>query len=165
MCDVHRLTVFVSLLTKSIVIIIIHIMRTTRLLRGVKTPRTTRIATNTNDVLSESSSLPSSSSSTSSVVACFFSSLGKGLPRETEFASNRSQRQYLNDVEREALRERKEWLERETREEERRAVAARDMEKEMRMRDKQKEEKELSRMLTSLVVGAVSATAYALHYG
>ena len=130
MCDVHRLTVFVSLLTKSIVIIIIHIMRTT-----------------------------------SSVVACFFSSLGKGLPRETEFASNRSQRQYLNDVEREALRERKEWLERETREEERRAVAARDMEKEMRMRDKQKEEKELSRMLTSLVVGAVSATAYALHYG
>ena len=164
MCDVHRLTVFVSLLTKSIVIIIIHIMRTTRLLRGVKTPRTTRNNTNTNDALSESSSLPSSSS-TSSVVACFFSSLGKGLPRETEFASNRSQRQYLNDVEREALRERKEWLERETREEERRAVAARDMEKEMRMRDKQKEEKELSRMLTSLVVGAVSATAYALHYG
>ena len=136
-------------------------MRATTLLLRVKTPRTTRNNTN-NDALSESS-LPSSSSS--SVVACFFSSLGKGLPRETEFASIRSQRQYLNDVEREALRERKEWLERETREEERRAVAARDMEKEMRMRDKQNEEKELSRMLTSLVVGAVSATAYALHYG
>tara|TARA_B100000519_G_scaffold196173_1_gene202125 strand:- start:542 stop:817 length:276 start_codon:yes stop_codon:yes gene_type:complete len=91
--------------------------------------------------------------------------LGKRLPRDAEFASNRSQRQYLNDVEREALRERKEALESETREEERRAVAAREMEKEARLRDKQNEEKELSRMLTSLVVGAVSATAYALHYG
>ena len=142
---------------------------TTRLLRvGVKTPKTTR--KNNDDALETTTAVSTSRSSPSSVVACAqthitFSTLGKRLPRDAEFASNRSQRQYLNDVEREALRERKEWLERETREEERRAVAARDMEKEMRMRDKQNEEKELSRMLTSLVVGAVSATAYALHYG
>ena len=144
---------------------------TTRLLRvgGVKTPKTTR-KKNDNDAL-ETTAVSTSRSSPSSVVACAqthiitFTSLGKRLPRDAEFASNRSQRQYLNDVEREALRERKEALESETREEERRAVAAREMEKEARLRDKQNEEKELSRMLTSLVVGAVSATAYALHYG
>ena len=142
---------------------------TTRLLRvGVKTPKTTR--KNNDDALETTTAVSTSRSSPSSVVACTqthitFSSLGKRLPRDAEFASNRSQRQYLNDVEREALRERKEALESETREEERRAVAAREMEKEARLRDKQNEEKELSRMLTSLVVGAVSATAYALHYG
>jgi len=144
---------------------------TTRLLRvgGVKTPKTTR-KKNDNDAL-ETTAVSTSRSSPSSVVACAqthiktFSSLGKRLPRDAEFASNRSQRQYLNDVEREALRERKEALGSETKEEERRAVAAREMEKEARLRDKQNEEKELSRMLTSLVVGAVSATAYALHYG
>ena len=144
---------------------------TARLLRvGVKTPKTTR-KKNDNDALETTAVSTSRSKSPSSVVACAqthiitFSSLGKRLPRDAEFASNRSQRQYLNDVEREALRERKEALESETREEERRAVAAREMEKEARLRDKQNEEKELSRMLTSLVVGAVSATAYALHYG
>ena len=143
---------------------------TTRLLRvGVKTPKTTR-KKNNDDALETTTAVSTSRSSPSSVVACAqthitFSSLGKRLPRDAEFASNRSQRQYLNDVEREALRERKEALESETREEERRAVAAREMEKEARLRDKQNEEKELSRMLRSLVVGAVSATAYALHYG
>ena len=146
---------------------------TARLLRvGVKTPKTTRRKKNNDDALESTTAVSTSRlSSPSSVVACAqthiitFTSLGKRLPRDAEFASNRSQRQYLNDVEREALRERKEALESETREEERRAVAAREMEKEARLRDKQNEEKELSRMLTSLVVGAVSATAYALHYG
>ena len=144
---------------------------TARLLRvGVKTPKTTRKKKN-DDALETTTAVSTSRSSPSSVVACAqthiitFTSLGKRLPRDAEFASNRSQRQYLNDVEREALRERKEALESETREEERRAVAVREMEKEARLRDKQNEEKELSRMLTSLVVGAVSATAYALHYG
>ena len=144
---------------------------TARLLRvGVKTPKTTRKKKN-DDALETTAAVSTSRLSPSSVVACAqthiitFTSLGKRLPRDAEFASNRSQRQYLNDVEREALRERKEALESEKGEEEWRAVAAREMEKEARLRDKQNEEKELSRILTSLVVGAVSATAYALHYG
>jgi hypothetical protein len=108
----------------------------------------------------------SSSSSSSSVSRCrFYSSLGKNLTRETEMASNHSQRKYLDDIEKMDLKKRKLEMEREEREEKLRAQAMREVERKEAERKREEESKELQNVLTGLVLGAVSATAYAMHYG
>jgi len=110
----------------------------------------------------------SSSSSSSSSVSrcCFYSSLGKNLTRETvEMASNHSQRKYLDDIEKMDLKKRKLEMEREEREEKLRAQAMREVEMKEAERKREEEAKELQNVLTGLVLGAVSATAYAMHYG
>ena len=107
----------------------------------------------------------SSSSSSSSSRCCSYSSLGKNLTRETEMASNHSQRKYLDDIEKMDLKKRKLEMEREEREEKLRAQAMREMERKEAERKREEEANELKNVLTGLVLGAVSATAYAMHYG
>ena len=107
----------------------------------------------------------SSSSSSSSSRCSSYSSLGKNLTRETEMASNHSQRKYLDDIEKMDLKKRKLEMEREEREEKLRAQAMREMERKEAERKREEEANELKNVLTGLVLGAVSATAYAMHYG